>query len=89
MYVRIVLFHSAATTEGSNVALTVVRRGTLGTVMVYWMTGLPNSPVANGSITPEQGSFQMTPTDTSAQLLLTVHILYIDAHVTIHSLACV
>ena len=55
-------------------ALMVVRRGELGTVMVYWMTGLPGSPLTNGSITPEHGSFQMTPSDTSSQILLTVSI---------------
>jgi G-protein coupled receptor 98 len=70
-------------TESNNVALTVVRRGELGTVMVYWTTGLPTSSAANGSITPEQGNFQMTPSDTSAQILLTVHsTLTQDGHNT-------
>ena len=68
------LLSHAEATESNNVALAVVRRGELGTVMVYWMTGLPGSSLANGSITPEQGSFQMTPSDTSSPILLTVSL---------------
>ena len=64
--------HHPFTTEGNNVALTVVRSGALGTVMVYWTTGLTDSTIANGSIIPDRGSFQMNPTDTSAQIILTV-----------------
>ena len=64
----------AESTESNNVVLTVVRRGELGTVMVYWTAGLPGSSIANGSLTPEQGSFQMIPTDTSYQILLTVSL---------------
>ena len=64
----------AESTESNNVVLTVVRRGELGTVMVYWTAGLPGSSIANGSLTPDQGSFQMTPTDTSYQILLTVSL---------------
>ena len=64
----------AESTESNNVVLTVVRRGELGTVMVYWTAGLPGSSIANGSLTPEQGSFQMTPTDSLYQILLTVSL---------------
>lgn len=60
------------TTESSIAVLTVVRSGALGTVVVYWMTGLQNSSVANGSIVPDQGSFQMNPSDTSAEIMLMV-----------------
>ena len=60
------------TTEGSNVALTIVRRGRLGTVRVFWMAGAPNSMAANGSITPEEGSFLMGPNDTSTIINLMV-----------------
>lgn len=59
-------------TEGSNVVLTVVRSGQLGTVMVLWMTGLPNTTITNGSITPEEGSILMTSADTSAVINLLV-----------------
>lgn len=71
-------------TEGSNVALTVVRSGQLGTVMVFWKTGLPNATIANGSITPEEGSILMTSDDTSAIINLLVcdsieHLIYVLA----------
>ena len=68
-------------------ALTVVRRGELGTVMVSWSAGLPGSSAVNGTITPEQGSFQMGPTDTSYQILLTVSnrtIVLVKFHVSTH-----
>ena len=73
-----ILYCSSAldSTESSNVVLTVVRSGALGTVMVYWMTGLRNSTIANGTITPDRGSFQMNPTDISAQIVLTVCDVY-------------
>lgn len=69
-------------TEGSNVALTVVRSGQLGTVMVFWKTGLPNATIANGSITPEEGRNLMTSDDTSAIINLLVcdyveHLMYL------------
>ena len=50
--------------------------------MVLWMTGLPNTTIANGSIAPEEGSILMTSADTSAVINLLVcgyieHLVYL------------
>ena len=59
---------------GSNVDLTIVRRGQLGVVSVSWETGLPNSSLASGSIAPPTGSVQLEADESSAVISLRVRI---------------
>lgn len=59
-----------------NVEFAVAKVGTLGDVMVTWVTGLPLADaqpgLANGSLTPVTGSFLMASNQTRATFSLTV-----------------
>ena len=59
-------------TDGNNAILTVVRRGVLGDVLVFWTAGLPGSVVDNGSIVPTGDNFRMGPNNSTAQFSLRV-----------------
>ncbi len=57
---------------GNNVALTIMKRGQLGVVLVSWATGLPGGSLVNGSITPSSGSILMEPEESDVTIELTV-----------------
>lgn len=57
---------------GNNVILSVVRRGLLGDVIVYWSAGLPGGLVNNGSIVPSGDNFRINSDNATIEFSLLV-----------------
>ena len=69
----------------NNVALTVTRQGSTGSMMVRWSTGVQLAGAANGSITPASGSVTSSPGQTTSTLTFTVRNLLSDRQ---HGVLC-
>ena len=63
--------HTLTALSTNNVVLTVIRRGSLGTIDVSWSTGSTSPGRLSGSLSPSTGALTMTPSDTIAQFGLT------------------